>query len=64
MSDEEKKSSEDWPPIIFVLLVLPITFTYGGMWVGIAALIIGVVALGWSNRHEGPFPTNRSKEQK
>ena len=64
MSDEEKKSSEDWPPIIFVLLVLPIAFTYGGMWVGMAALIIGVFALGWSKRHEGAFPTNRSKEQK
>ena len=64
MSDEEKKSSEDWPSIIFVLLALPIAFTYGGVWVGLAVLVIGVVALGWGKRHEGPFPTNRSKEQK
>jgi hypothetical protein len=62
MSDKEKKSGDDWLPIIFLLVVLPIAFTYGGAWVGIPVLIIGVVALGWSKRHEGPFPTNRPRE--
>lgn len=62
MSDKEKKSGDDWLPVIFLLVVLPIVFTYGGVWVGIPVLIIGVVALGWSKRHEGPFPTNRPKE--
>ena len=62
MSDDEKKSSKDWSAIIFVLFALPVAFTYGGVWVGLAVLVIGGVALGWSKRHEGPFPTNRPKE--
>jgi len=64
MSDDEKKSSDDWPSIIFALMALPIAFTYGGVWIGLAVLVIGVVALGWSKKHEGPFPTNRPKDHK
>ena len=62
MSNNKKKSSEDWPAIIFILVALSIAFAYGGVWVGVIVLVIGVVALGWSKRHEGPFPTNRPKE--
>lgn len=43
------------------ILVLPLAFTYGGIWVGLIVLVIGVVALGWSKRHEGPFPTNKGE---
>ena len=62
MSEHEKKSGEDWPVILFVLILLPLAFTFGGAWVGIPTLIIGVIALGWSKRHDGPFPTNSPKE--
>lgn len=60
MSEKEKKC-DDWLPIIFLLVVLPIAFTFGGVWIGIAVLVIGVVALGWSKRHEGPFATNKPR---
>ena len=57
MASENKKS--DWPVILFVFVVLPIAFTFGGVWVGFGVLAIGVIALGWSKRHDGPFPTNK-----
>jgi len=58
MSDEEKKSNNDWPAIIFIIIALPVSFTFGGVWVGIPVLVIGIVALGWSKRHKGPFPSD------
>lgn len=60
MSDEDRKKT-DWPAILFLLVGLPLAFTYGGVWIGLFILVIGVVALGWSKRHEGPFPTNKGK---
>lgn len=57
MVDEKEKL--DWPAILFVLVGLPIAFTFGGVWIGLGVLVVGVVALGWSKRHEGPFPTNK-----
>ena len=57
MADEENKS--DWPSVLVALVALPLAFTFGGLWVGLLVLVIGVVALGWSKRHEGPFPTNK-----
>lgn len=59
---EKKKTDGDWLPLIFIFIGLPVAFTYGGVWVGIPVLIIGVIALGWSKRHGGPFPTNKPKE--
>jgi|SaaInl7_150m_RNA_FD_contig_21_717309_length_280_multi_9_in_0_out_0_1 hypothetical protein len=59
MSNKKQKSGEDWQPIIFLLVVLPIAFTFGGVWLGIPILVIGFVVLGWRKRHNGPFPTNK-----
>ena len=61
MSNETQKSSGDWPTVIFLFVVLPVAFTWGGMWAGIIVLVVGVVALGWSRRHQGPFPTRKSE---
>jgi hypothetical protein len=57
MATEKDKS--DWPAILFAIVALPIAFTYGGVWIGLGVLIIGVVSLGWSKRYEGPLPTNK-----
>lgn len=57
MSDGEERI--DWPAILLALITLPIAFTFGGVWIGLVVLIVGVVALGWSKRNEGPFPTNK-----
>lgn len=62
MSGNEKKSSGNWPAFIFFFVALPLAFTFGGLWVGILIFLVGVVALGWSRRYEGPFPTNPPKE--
>ncbi len=57
---EKNSSKSDWPALLLIFVGLPVAFTYGGLWVGLLVLVIGVVALGWSKRHEGPFPTNRN----
>lgn len=59
MMSERKKTKTDWSAILLLLVGIPIAFTYGGVWVGLIVLIVGVVALGWGKRHEGPFPTNK-----
>jgi hypothetical protein len=58
VSDKEKS---DWPVLILLFVGLPLAFTYGGFWVGLLVLVVGIIALGWSKRHEGPFPTNKGK---
>ena len=58
MSDSKEEKS-DWTAILLLLIGIPIAFTFGGVWVGLLALVVGVVALGWSKRHDGPFPTNK-----
>ena len=60
MSDR-RNGRVDWPPILFLLIGLPLAFTYGGIWVGLIVLVIGVIALGWSKRNKGPFPTNKGE---
>jgi hypothetical protein len=62
MTDSNKSSSGDWPAILFILVAVPLAFTFGGIWIGIIVLVVGVVALGWNKRHQGPIPTNRPKE--
>lgn len=59
MSNDESQSI--WPVIVFLLIVSS-AFTYGEIWMGIVVTIIGIVALGWSKRHEGPFTTNKPKK--
>ena len=56
-----KIPNRSWPVILFVTAV-SVAFTYGGMWIGLVAIVIGLSALGWSKRHEGPFPTKKPKE--
>ena len=58
MSDSKEEKS-DWTAILLLLVGIPIAFTFGGVWVGLLALVVGVVALGWSKRHDGPFPANK-----
>jgi len=49
----------DWIALIVALIAIPTAFMFGGVWVGLATLVIGSVVLGWSKRHEGPFPTDK-----
>ena len=59
----EKKSKSDWPALLLLIVGLPVAFTYGGLWVGLAVLVISVVALGWSKRHNGPYSTNQDQQK-
>ncbi len=58
MSEKEKS---DWPALILLFIGLPLAFTYGGVWIGLLALVVGIIFLGWSKRNEGPFPTDKKK---
>lgn len=60
---ESKESKSDWPALILLLVAILVAFTYGGIWVGLVVLAIGVVALGWNKRHEGLFPTTRERKK-
>jgi hypothetical protein len=59
---ENNKSKSDWPALLLTFVGLPVAFIYCGLWVGLLVLAVGVVVLGWSKRHEGPFPTNRNNK--
>jgi hypothetical protein len=59
--NDNKESKSDWLSLLLLFVALPLAFTYGGMWIGLLVLVVGVVALGWNKRHEGPFPTKRNK---
>jgi len=43
---ENRESKSDWPALIFLLVGLPLAFTYGGIWVGLLVLFVGVAGLG------------------
>lgn len=60
MDNKDKKGS-DWIGIIFLFIILPTAFTVGGVWVGIAVLVIGVLALGWKKRYEPLTPRKKSE---
>ena len=49
----------DWPVLLLLFALLPIAFAYGGFWVGIFALVAGIITLGWRQRKTGPVSTNR-----
>jgi len=49
----------DWKAFGALIIILYV-FTYAGLWWGLVSLVIGVVALGWKDRHKGPFNTNQS----
>ena len=61
---ELKASKPDWPALLFILVAVPLAFTFGGLWVGVPVLVIGLIMLGWSRRHDGPLPTNGRKATK
>jgi hypothetical protein len=56
-----KKDQPKTLPVIILLIALPFAFSIGGIWIGLITLVGGVVALGWSKRHEGPFDTKNKK---
>jgi len=56
-----EKERSDWPALILLFIGRPLAFTYGGLWIGLLALVVGIISLGWSKRHEGPFPTDKGK---
>ena len=64
--DEDQESIEkpddegkfDWQALAG-LVVVGYVFTFWGPWWGIPALIVCFVLLGWSKRHDGPFPTDK-----
>lgn len=49
----------DWPALALLFVGVPLAFTYGGIWVGLLILVVGIIALGWRKRHEGPLPTSK-----
>ena len=59
MNDE--KSEPIWP-VFALILVVGLAFNYGGWWVGLLTIVIGLPIIGWRKRHEGPFPTNKPKD--
>ena len=61
MNNRDKEDKTEWPVIFYIVAVFA-GFAIGGPVLGIVVLIVGIVMLGWSKRHEGPFPTNRPKE--
>ena len=52
MSEQEGKQPI-WP-VILVTVLVGYAF-YAGVWIGIVALVVGVSALGWGRRREGPY---------
>lgn len=59
MTISKEKSNNSWVVILFIFIGGPLGFAFGGVFVGLAMLVVGVVALGWDKRHDGPFPTNK-----
>ena len=51
----------DWKAIVG-LIVIVCVFMYAGIWWAILSIVITTVALGWKNRHDGPFPINRESD--
>ncbi len=41
----------DWPVIIFIPILIAV-FNFWGPWWGMATFVVGLIALGWSKRHE------------
>jgi len=49
----------DWPVLLLLFAGLPVAFAYGGFWVGILALVAGIITLGLRQRKTGQLSTNR-----
>jgi len=42
-------------PLFFLFIVFPLSFYFGGFWVGLIVFFVVAVFLGWGKRHDGPF---------
>jgi hypothetical protein len=56
---KDSGTKTDWPVLLLLFAGLPVAFAYGGFWIGILALVAGIIALGWRQRKTGPLSTNR-----
>jgi hypothetical protein len=54
-----KVNKNGWLVVTFIIVIIILSFIYGGFWIGIITFLIGSVILGWKDRHKGPFPTNK-----
>ncbi|MGF1727040.1 hypothetical protein [Photobacterium nomapromontoriensis] len=46
-------------PMLIILIGTPIAFFSFNWKIAIAVFLVGIVSLGWKNRHDGPFPTDK-----
>ncbi|MCK5640285.1 MAG: hypothetical protein KAJ19_05790 [Gammaproteobacteria bacterium] len=45
MSEEQNDSDVSLPVLLFVLVVPPMAFIFGGIWVGVPVLVVAMVSL-------------------
>lgn len=41
--------------VVIFIVVVCLCFYLGGLWLGILSIAVGIIALGWGKRHDGPF---------
>ena len=56
--ENNEKEQPVWPVLIFLAIVGYAPYI-GGWKLALAVFIIGVIILGWKDRHKGPFPTKK-----
>ena len=48
-------TNKGWVGFALLILSSSLAFTYGGFWIGSLIFVVGLIAFGWSKRHDGPF---------
>lgn len=56
--NKKESNLETWKVAVAVSTII-LAFIYGGLWWGLGMFLIVSIALGWKDRHKGPFPTNK-----